>query len=217
MIEVSRGSEWHRWEPHIHAPGTVLENRFLAGDWERYLTALETATPKLRAVGVTDYCVTRSYERTRAHKDSGRLRDCDLLFPNVELRLNTGTVKGNFVNIHLLADHMNHVAELNRFLAQLVFGAFNDKFTCTPSDLIRLGRRSDPSKIDDEDALRHGYTQFKVSLDNLIDAHRMEWARENILIAVSETPMEHRASKKRLMPRCAKRSRRPPTPSSPAV
>jgi ABC-type lipoprotein export system ATPase subunit len=187
MVEVSRGSVWHRWEPHIHAPGTVLEDKFPAAGWEQYLKALETAVPPLRAIGVTDYCVTRSYERVRAHKDSGRLRDCDLLFPNIELRLNTGTVKGNFVNIHLLAcpDDPNHVAELNRFLAQLAFGAFNDKFSCTPSDLIRLGRRSDPTKTDDEDALRHGCTQFKVSLDNLLEAHRIEWARENILIAVS--------------------------------
>lgn len=187
MVEVSRGSEWHRWEPHIHAPGTVLEDRFPVGGWEQYLTALESAVPKLRAIGVTDYCVTRSYEHVRAHKDTGRLPDCDLLFPNIELRLNTGTVKGNFVNIHLLVcpDDPNHITELNRFLAQLVFGAFNDKFACTPSDLIRLGRRSGPTKTDDEDALRHGCTQFKVSLDNLIDAHRMEWARDNILIAVS--------------------------------
>jgi hypothetical protein len=25
-----RGSEWYRWEPHIHAPGTVLAGRFTA-------------------------------------------------------------------------------------------------------------------------------------------------------------------------------------------
>ncbi|MER8887500.1 hypothetical protein [Mesorhizobium sp. M0816] len=136
-MDVSRGSEWHRWEPHTHAPGTVLEDRFPAGGWEQYLTVLESAVPKLRAIGVTDYCVTRSYERVRAHKQSGRLPDCDLLFPNIELRLNTGTVKGNFVNIHLLAcpDDPNHITELNRFLAQLVFGAFSDKFACTPSIL----------------------------------------------------------------------------------
>ena len=25
---IGKGSEWHRWEPHIHAPGTVLNNQF---------------------------------------------------------------------------------------------------------------------------------------------------------------------------------------------
>jgi hypothetical protein len=188
MAGTSRGSEWHRWEPHIHAPGTILEDQFPTESWDQYLTALETATPKLRAIGVTDYCLTRSYERVLLHKQKGRLPDCDLLFPNIELRLNTGTVKGNFVNIHLLVcpDDPNHIAELNRFLGQLVFSAHKDKFVCTPSDLIRLGRRADSTKTDDEDALRHGCTQFKVSLDNLLAAHRdIEWAGDNIVIAVS--------------------------------
>jgi energy-coupling factor transporter ATP-binding protein EcfA2 len=184
-----RGSEWHRWEPHIHAPGTVLANRFVEKDaWERYLCALEAATPPLRAIGVTEYCITRSYERVMREKVKGRLRKCDLLFPNIELRLNVGTVKGNFVNIHLLVspEDANHVAELNRFLGQLSFPAFSDKFVCTQADLIRLGRRADPTKTDDEAALRNGCTQFKVSRENLIEAYRgIEWARKNILIAVS--------------------------------
>ena len=39
---ISRGSEWHRWEPHIHAPATILNNQFGASDpWGTYLTTLE--------------------------------------------------------------------------------------------------------------------------------------------------------------------------------
>jgi hypothetical protein len=171
----------------VHAPGTVLEDRYPASDLNSYLDALEAASPSLSAIGITDYCITRSYELVKAEKEKGRLKEC-LLFPNIELRLNTGTVKGHFVNIHLLVspDDLNHITELNRFLAQLVFSAFGDKFVCTPADLIRLGRRADPARTDDEPALRHGCTQFKVSLDNLMEAHRgMTWAAENILIAVA--------------------------------
>jgi hypothetical protein len=25
---MNRGSEWRKWEPHIHAPGTVMNNQF---------------------------------------------------------------------------------------------------------------------------------------------------------------------------------------------
>jgi energy-coupling factor transporter ATP-binding protein EcfA2 len=99
-----------------------------------------------------------------------------------------GTVKGNFVNVHLLVspDDPHHVAELNRFLGRLEFRAHDDKFACTPSDLTRLGRRADPTQEDETAALRHGCTQFKVSLDNLVAAYRdMEWVRANILIAVA--------------------------------
>ena len=56
---ITRGSDWRRWEPHIHAPGTVLNDQFGGGDpWETYLTALETATPSIEALAVTDYYVT---------------------------------------------------------------------------------------------------------------------------------------------------------------
>ena len=184
-----RGSVWRRWEPHIHTPGTVLADNFpKENGWELYLDAVEAALPVLQAIGVTDYCITRSYERMCEEKAKGRLKDCDLLFPNIELRLNTGTVKGNFVNIHLLVspEDPNHVDELNRFLGRLWFSAFDDKFACTPSELMRLGRRARGGDISEEAALKHGVTQFKVSLENLLDTYRsIDWAQENIIIAVA--------------------------------
>ena len=118
----------------------------------------------------------------------GRLHECDLLFPNIELRLNTGTVKGNFVNIHLLVspEDPNHLDELERFLGRLSFAAFNDSFACTPSDLMRLGRRADSTRLDQQAALSRGIGQFKISLDNLLETYRsIDWARENIIIAVA--------------------------------
>ena len=185
----SRGSIWRRWEPHIHAPGTVLADRYpKENGWDSFLRELESKLPPIRAIGVTDYCVTRSYERMKEQKEAGRLRECDLLFPNIELRLNTGTVKGNFVNIHLLVspEDPNHLVELERFLGRLSFSAFNDSFACTPSDLMRLGRRANSTKIADEAALRHGVGQFKISLDNLLETYRgIDWAHENIIIAVA--------------------------------
>ena len=43
---LSRGSEWRRWELHIHAPGTVMNNQFSGpAAWTDYPTALERAAP----------------------------------------------------------------------------------------------------------------------------------------------------------------------------
>jgi hypothetical protein len=185
---LSKGSDWLRWEPHIHAPGTVLEDRYPVDGWETYIAALENASPTMRAIGITDYCVTSSYERVKAVKEAGGLKQCEFLFPNVELRLEMGTVKGHFVNIHLLAnpEDPEHVEELNRFLRHLKFSTAEDAFCCSPEDLIRLGKRTDRMITDDKAALRLGVTQFKVSRSALQDAFRsMEWARNNIIIAVS--------------------------------
>jgi len=188
MRVISRGSEWHRWEPQIHAPGTILNNQFGAADpWSAYLTTLEGLTPKIEAIAVTDYYVTDTYEEFLKHKAAGRLPEVVLLFPNIELRLDVAARSG-FVNIHLLVspEDPEHLSELKRILKRLQFAAFNDRFDCTREELIKLGKRADSSIADDGTALRHGATQFKVNFDQLrkvID--ESEWAKTNILIAVA--------------------------------
>lgn len=185
---ISRGSEWHRWEPHIHAPGTILNNQFGAADpWNAYLTTLEGLTPKIEAIAVTDYYVTDTYEEFLKHKAAGRLPGVKLLFPNIELRLDVAA-KSGFVNIHLLvsSEDPDHVAEVKRILKRLQFGAHNDRFDCTREELIKLGKRADQTIVDDGAALRHGVTQVKVNFDQLRKViHESEWAKKNILIAVA--------------------------------
>ncbi|TYR36431.1 AAA family ATPase [Mesorhizobium microcysteis] len=185
---INRGSEWHRWEPHIHAPGTVLNNQFGATDpWGAYLTTLEGLTPKIEAIAVTDYYVTDTYEEFLKHKAAGRLPGVQLLFPNIELRLDVAA-KSGFVNIHLLVspEDPDHIAEVKRILKRLQFGAHNDRFDCTRDELIKLGKRADPTIIDDGAALRYGATQVKVNFDQLRKViGESEWAKKNILIAVA--------------------------------
>ncbi len=187
-LPLSSGSRWHRWDPHVHAPGTVLNDQFRGEHaWDEYLTALEMASPTIRAVGITDYYDLDTYERVLRAKSDGRLPDCDLIFPNVEARLNLGTVKGSWVNVHLLVspDDPNHIEELKRFLSRLTFEALGDKFSCSTADLINLGRRAGASSGSAVAALRHGAEQFKVSFDQLRENYRTStWAKENILVAV---------------------------------
>ena len=185
---INRGSEWHRWEPHIHAPGTILNNQFGVSDpWSSYLSTLEALTPKVEAVAVTDYYVTDTYEEFLQYKDAGRLPDVSLIFPNIELRLDVAAKTG-FVNVHLLVspEDPEHLSEVKRILKRLQFHAFGDRFDCTREELIKLGKHSDTTITDDGAALRHGATQFKVNFDQLRKViAESEWAKKNILIAVA--------------------------------
>ena len=185
---ISPGSQWHRWEPHIHAPGTVLNDRFRGSDpWDVYLTRIETKTPLIRALAVTDYYLTDLYEQVLQYKEDGRLPHVDLIFPNIEMRLDV-SAKSGFVNIHLLVspENTNHVRELRRFLSRLHFQAHKDSFNCTRDDLIRLGKFTNSAKSDESSALREGATQFKVNFTLLRAVYDdSAWAKENILIAVA--------------------------------
>ena len=184
------GSLWRRWDPHVHAPGTLLNDQFKGDDpWTEYLNKLEGATPIIEAVGATDYYSLATYERLKAEKANGRLPKVGLLFPNVEMRLDTGTIKGRYVNIHLLVapEEPDHVAETKRFLSRITFAAHGDLFSCLDEDLIRLGRKANPG-LNGRPAQSKGAEQFKVDLDNLRQAYRAsDWARGNILIAVAGT------------------------------
>ncbi len=188
--EFDSGSHWHRWDPHVHAPGTLLNDQFGGSDaWNQYLTKLEQAQPVIEAIGATDYYTLATYERVVAEKANGRISNVRLVFPNIEMRLVTGTMKGRAVNIHLLVspDDPNHVTEARRFLARLTFHAHGEPFTCRDEDLIQLGKKTSPS-LDGKSALSKGAEQFKVELENLRQAYReSDWAKENILIAVAGT------------------------------
>lgn len=185
---VGRGSEWRRWEPHIHAPGTVLNNQFGGADpWQTYFQSLETVTPKIEAIGVTDYYVTETYEEVVRQHRLGRLPDVKLIFPNVEMRLDVAARNG-FVNIHLLVspEDPNHLTELRRILSRLQFNVLGDRYDCTREELIRLGRKADPNIVDDVAALRYGATQYKVNFTRLKEVFgESDWAKRNILIAVA--------------------------------
>lgn len=185
---ITRGSEWRRWEPHIHAPGTVLNNQFGGADpWSPYLSALELTVPRIEALAATDYYVTDTYEQVLAFKNAGRLPDVKLIFPNIELRLDVTARKG-YVNLHLLVspEDPNHLVEIGRILKRLQFHAFDDDFDCSRDELIRLGRRADKTLTNDRAALAHGVTQFRVNFAQLRKVLKdSDWAKNNILVAVA--------------------------------
>jgi hypothetical protein len=185
---LGRGSEWRRWEPHIHAPGTAMNNQFTGPTaWDDYLTALEQATPAIEAIAVTDYYVTDTYEEMLRQRAAGRLPRAKLVFPNVELRLDVATAKGGFVNLHLFVspEDPNHIEELRRLLSRLQFNVMKDRFDCTRADLIRLGKKADPNITADRAALSYGANQFKVNFQKLREVIvESGWAKKNILIAV---------------------------------
>jgi energy-coupling factor transporter ATP-binding protein EcfA2 len=182
-----RGSLWHRWDPHIHAPGTLRNDQF-KGDWETYIGLIEKSTPRVEALGVADYFCIETYKEVRRRKREGRLRDARLIFPNVEMRLNLETGKGKAINIHLLfsPDDPNHEDEIERLLAQLTFHSDGRDYSCTHADLELLGRAFDNKLTDSKAAVSAGANQFKTSLNDLRAVFRKDkWLRNNCLVAIS--------------------------------
>ncbi|QXQ17778.1 TrlF family AAA-like ATPase [Pseudomonas tolaasii] len=185
------GSSWKRWDPHIHTPGTLLNDQF-DGDWNLYLTALEAAAPSIQALGITDYFSIESYRTIRQWKSLGRLSEVGLIFPNVEMRLDIKTEKAKGINLHLLfsPEEPDHLEHIDRLLSKLTF-EFNDrKYACTESELAQLGRAFHGRTIDDAAARRIGANQFKTQLSDVKLLLKDGWAQENVLVAVSGSSVD---------------------------
>lgn len=185
-----RGSLWHRWDPHIHTPGTILNDQYsnAGGNWDSFLKRIEESNPRIRVLGITDYYSVDSYATVLGWKRENRLTEVDLLFPNIEIRFAIGTGKGSPINAHLLVspDDPEHVDQARRFLQNFTFDAYDDSFRCEKADLTRLGRVHDRQLRDDKLALAAGTNQFKIGFEDLRrEFRRSTWAQENILVAVA--------------------------------
>jgi ABC-type lipoprotein export system ATPase subunit len=181
------GSIWHRWDPHLHAPGTLLNDQF-GGNWETYLETIEKATPSIAALGVTDYFCIQTYKEVRKRKAEGRLPGVEFIFPNVELRIETKTADQSAINIHLLFSPLdpNHEENIERNLGLLSFEFREKTYRCERAHLVALGKDFDPSQKDDLAALRVGANQFKTTLKDLKNLFRNErWMRDNALVAIT--------------------------------
>lgn len=102
MTEYPRGSEWRKWDLHLHAPGTKLSNGYGSpADWDRYCAALEKSD--VAAFGVTDYFTLDSFFELQAEFASRYPNSIKVFFPNLEMRLPESVNKDlQTVDVHLL-------------------------------------------------------------------------------------------------------------------
>lgn len=184
-----RGSIWRRWDPHIHTPGTVMNDNFGPDSWGDYFDAIEAATPAIEALGITDYAsLDRYVEVLTARETEGRLPGVSLIFPNVELRMPLLTRDGHPLNVHLLIspEDADHVDQARAFLRKLRFEYQGEQYECSRESLIALGKKHVPSVVDEGKAIEVGTNQFKVTPALIAEAlEHSRWAQDNILFAVA--------------------------------
>lgn len=183
------GSEWGRWDLHIHTPSTLHANEF-AGDsleekWERYASTIE-AKGEVATLGITDYFTIEGYKTVREMKAAGRLQNVTLILPNIELRVVPMTGEGIALNVHVIAGP-EIVDELDTLLFErLGFQYAGTRYSATTKSLMRLGEAvHGHGALPPESALAKGAAQFKVEPSDLYEAFASPRLRENALIVLA--------------------------------
>jgi predicted metal-dependent phosphoesterase TrpH len=61
-----KGSEWRKWDLHVHTPASVLNNGF-GSDWDTYIRNLFTILiqKEIAVVGITDYFTIDGYKKIK--------------------------------------------------------------------------------------------------------------------------------------------------------
>ncbi|MFJ2758928.1 TrlF family AAA-like ATPase [Nocardioides sp. NPDC087217] len=182
---LAQGSVWRRWEPHVHLPGTLLNDNFGRTTTAEALDALAACNPAIEVVGVTDYFSTASFRRATDAYAAGAGANLTYLFPNVEMRLNDATARGNGVNIHVLAA-ADDVDVLDDLLGRLNFSFQDRDYNASDSGLISLGRAYLGSDVVETAARKEGANQFKVAFDQLRGLFQRDFRlRERCLVFVA--------------------------------
>jgi hypothetical protein len=153
--DMSRGSEWRKWDLHIHSPLSGLNNQFpMLGsgqpDWEAYIGALEALTD-ISVLGITDYFSIEGYRYIRDARSKGRLKNIALVLPNIEFRLNKTIITGSGpkrLNYHVLFSEAIPPDVIDEhFLQELKFESQGDpqndnlSWSVRRANLAELGKR----------------------------------------------------------------------------
>lgn len=102
--EYSRGSEWRKWDLHIHPPGTKLNDQYKLSDgdvFETFCKKIEESD--VQAFGITDYYSGDGYFAFIEKFNQLYPQSSKVIFPNVELRTSdVVNAAREEVNLHVI-------------------------------------------------------------------------------------------------------------------
>ncbi len=142
----NRGSEWHKWDLHIHSPKSWLNNNYDGCTDEDFVKAVKDNG--LVAVGLTNYFRFADREVDGEGSIKERLEEEGIVvFPNLEIRLSFQNQKNELCDYHILFEPNTPLVKMNNFLAQLSVHC-GDGETCKSNELVEEQLRSNKLYVD---------------------------------------------------------------------
>lgn len=197
MGNYNRGSEWRRWDLHIHTPETRKNDQYqgetVEEKWDKYYKDINNyigdgsdPLKNIAVIGITDYMSIENYKKVVA--DDRLPKSVKMVIPNVEMRI-APIAKNSPINIHCLFNPCI-VDELeSRFFSRLKFRYNDREWAATRSDLITLGREySEDYNLEEDVAYKKGIEQYVLSPSTLVEVFEADLQlRKNTIIVISNS------------------------------
>lgn len=193
----SRGSEWRRWDLHVHTKGTNKNDQFKSEDFEAFCEVLfrKAIDNNIAAVGVTDYFSIDNYKKVKDYvskiDDKANFTESEkkqikniLLLPNVELRMLPATKQGRLVNIHFIFNPEENLINYldNNFFSKLKCG----NYLMNRQGIIEYGKSllGDGHKLDDNIAYKEGINKFHLEISQIKEVLKDKKLADNAVVVV---------------------------------
>jgi len=127
MGEYKKGSEWGRWDLHVHTPLSLIQHYGGNSEeaWEAFIQDLEGLPKEFKVIGINDYIFLDGYKKVIGYKQNGRLQNLDLILPVVELRIdkfgNVGHEAWKKVNFHVVFSNEVTVTQIEQQFLNAIF------------------------------------------------------------------------------------------------
>ncbi|MBI2641274.1 hypothetical protein HYW87_01600, partial [Candidatus Roizmanbacteria bacterium] len=117
-----KGSEWRKWDMHVHTPFTKLSNKYTLanrGDvWTEFCDKIENSD--VEVFGITDYFSVDNYFEFRKKFKTKYPLSKKAFFPNIELRVDRSSNNRNEgYDLHLIFDNKLQDKDLQNFINNL--------------------------------------------------------------------------------------------------
>jgi len=162
--EFPKGSEWRKWDLHVHSPLSILNNQFpkipnSKPDWEPFLQKLESLD--MAVIGITDYFTIEGYKELKKYREQGRLPNIYTILPNIEFRLKNIVSSRNGeekrLNLHVIFSEEVSIEDIEEhFLHDILFYYQGDPQNPDESRKLKISNLEDLGKelIEQHEAFR---------------------------------------------------------------
>lgn len=152
-----KGSEWNKWDLHLHSPMTWLANKYTdSSDIKAYVRKL--GEQHLSLVAVTNYFYFQQNE-LELIRDEIRLQGLSItVLGNVEFRLDQQNKDEAFLNVHVLFSDKLSTEKINEILSRLplkLTDGSGRKIYCCEKDVQESGQKVDTIVVDFSQLIDH--------------------------------------------------------------
>ena len=208
MSNFNRGSEWRKWDLHVHTPKSI--DQHYGGDneeaWEKFIIDIENLQENIKVIGINDYIFLDGYKEVLKYKKQGRMLNIDLFLPVIELRIdkygNLDDQAWKRVNLHIIfSDELIAETIESQFLNAIQVNyqlspidEFNQECisfsgVITKDSLADLGKKIKESatvQINGSD-LKVGFSNFTHNYEQIKKALDSHYFKDKYLLAVGKT------------------------------